>query len=72
MHELRNFPNCLGTLDSRNVTIQAPPNSGSQIGNYKKTFSVALLAPVDAHYSSIAIDVGAYGKKQGWCDFVTF
>lgn len=33
--------------------------------NYKKEFSIVLLALVDADYKFISIDVGAYGRN---CD----
>lgn len=46
------------------VTIQAPPNTGTMFYNYKKTFSIVLMALVDAHCNFIAVNVGAYGKSS--------
>lgn len=45
-------------------TIQAPENSGTQFHNYKGSFSIVLLAVVDARYCFRMIDVGAYGKSS--------
>lgn len=43
-----NFPNCLGMLHRKHIIIQAP--SWSRYISYKKSFSIVLLALVDADY----------------------
>lgn len=61
--KITNFPNCIGAVDGKHVRIQCPPNTGSLCFNFKKFFSLVLLAICDAKCYLTAIDVGAYGSE---------
>ncbi len=58
------FPHCCGALDSKHCIIQAPSHSGSLYWNYKKSFSIVLLALVDSKYRFIIVNVGAAGMEE--------
>ncbi|XP_069588524.1 uncharacterized protein [Ranitomeya imitator] len=56
------FPNCLGAVDGKHIRIIKPARTGSEFFNYKKYFSVVLMAIADADCRFIAVDIGAFGR----------
>ena len=57
-----NFPNCIGAIDGKHVIIQAPSNSGSHYFNYKRTYSIILMAIAGPDYEVLYADVGTNGR----------
>jgi hypothetical protein len=54
------FPHTIGAIDGKHVNIKCPNNSGNSFFNYKKNFSIILMAVSNAHYNFTYLDV-SYG-----------
>ena len=54
------MPHCLGAI--KHVAINQPSRSGMIYFNYKKLFSIILLAVTDANYHFIFCDIGCEGS----------
>jgi hypothetical protein len=55
------FAHCPGSLDGKHVVIQKPAHSWSDFINYKGSFSIVLMALVDAEYV-LMVDIGCQGR----------
>jgi hypothetical protein len=57
------LPLCIDAMDGKhNCLEKAGYDAGSTFFNYKHTFSVVLLAVVDADYRLFFVDVGCQGR----------
>jgi len=48
--ETWNFPHCIGSIDGKHVRLKKPAKSESLYHNYKKFFSISMMAVVDHAY----------------------
>lgn len=58
------FPNCIGSIDGKHVTIKCPDKTGSNYWCYLNKFSLVLLAIVGPDYKFISVDIGGFGKNS--------
>jgi len=66
-YKFTNFPNCVGSVDGKHIRMRCPPNTGSDFFNFKKYFSIVLMAVADANYHFTAIDLGSHGCEGDLC-----
>uniref|UniRef100_G3MT55 DDE Tnp4 domain-containing protein n=1 Tax=Amblyomma maculatum TaxID=34609 RepID=G3MT55_AMBMU len=59
------FPNCVGAIGGRHVTIATPSRSSGGYLNHKNTSSVVLLAAVDSSCRYILVDVCTESRPLG-------
>ncbi|XP_066258019.1 uncharacterized protein [Euwallacea similis] len=59
--EIWNFPQCIEALDGKHILLQSPIHSGSTYYNYKSSFSIVLMALVDADYNFLYVNIGCQG-----------
>lgn len=58
------YPNVVGAIDGKHVQMMKPRTSGSTYFNYKQSFSMNLMAVVDADYKFLAYDIGSPGRMS--------
>ena len=63
-YERWDFPNTVGPLDGNQLHMRAPDSSGTTFFNYKKSFSINLMAIVDADYKFLVVDIGQIGSAS--------
>jgi len=59
-----NFPNCIGAIDGKLVRLQRPVRAGGSYFNYKRYFSVNMMAVVDSDGRFLYVTVGAQGSAN--------
>ncbi|KAI8038738.1 uncharacterized protein LOC128254690 [Drosophila gunungcola] len=58
------FPNCVGAIDGKHVSIKAPARSGCEFNSNKGNHSLVIMAVSDAKYRFTYLDIEAYGSES--------
>ena len=58
------YPMCLGSLDGTHLSVKPPTGFESDYFNYKKFFSIIMLAVVNAELKFTYVNVGAPGRSN--------
>ncbi|XP_011202945.2 uncharacterized protein LOC105225956 [Bactrocera dorsalis] len=58
------MPNCMGAINAKHIHITRPKDGGSVYYNFRKSFSIAVVAICDADYVFRHVDVGAEGSRS--------
>ena len=64
VYEEWDFPNCLGVRDGKLVAIEYPGFSASEYYNYRRFFSIVLMAVCDDRYCFTIADIGNIGRDN--------
>ena len=56
------FPNALGAVNGKHITMQPPTDGGSYYYNYKHSHSIILMAIAGPDYECIYADIGTNGR----------
>ena len=59
-----NYPHALGAVDGKHPIIKKPVNCESYYYNYKKTYSVTLMAIAGPDYKCLRADIGCNGRNN--------
>ena len=58
------FPDCIGSVDGKHITIKCPNKNESSHFCYLKKFSIVLMAIIGPDYRFICVDIGGYCKNS--------
>jgi len=61
-----NFPNCIGAVDGKHISVRKINENGSQFFNYKNFLFTVLMAVADTGYCFISVEPGAYGSSSDY------